>query len=200
MEEVHMSYRNDHDAALNRVAALESELARLRGERSEVKETKRIEPEERGDEQKLMGVLVAGAAAILGAVGLVWRVTSAESTAAADDEDMSADNTALTAPVVRMEPVRPMVDDETCANEIEARAVSDARAADPRGASPIKAVELMRAPIVCGGTAGVLSVEEANVSSLITVYYENDPVTADRYESAEQLWREYHRARAHARR
>ena len=184
-----MSSRNDHDAALNRVAALESELARLRGDRSEVKGAKRIEPERDG-EQKLIGVLVAGAMAILGAVALVWRVTSVEN-AAADEEEMS--------PVVQLEPVRPMVDDETCANEIEARAVSDAQAADPRGASPAKVEELMRAPIVCGGTAGVRSAEEGNVSSLITVYYENDPVTADGYQSAEQLWREYHRARAHAR-
>jgi ferric-dicitrate binding protein FerR (iron transport regulator) len=67
-EEVQMSYRNDHDAALNRVAALERELATLKGEPKGTKENEEDEDElrvsEHGGEHKLMGVLVGGAAAI----------------------------------------------------------------------------------------------------------------------------------------
>ena len=44
--------------------------------------------------------------------------------------------------------------------------------------------------------AGPASPAEQNVVSLITVYYESDPVALDGYATAEQLWREYHRAHA----
>ncbi|MFN0246622.1 MAG: hypothetical protein ACKV2T_06920 [Kofleriaceae bacterium] len=71
----------------------------------------------------------------------------------------------------------------------------DAAFADPRGASPRPAAELMRGGLPCGSSDGPASAEVLNVSSLITAYYENDPVALDGYQSAEQLWREYHRAR-----
>lgn len=63
------------------------------------------------------------------------------------------------------------------------------------------AATLMRGPVPCGHRPVVMvSAEEENVASLITVYYENDPVTVDGYQAAERLWFEYHRARAPLRR
>jgi hypothetical protein len=193
-EEVQMSYRNDHDAALNRVAALERELAMLKSEPQGTKKNEEDEDElrvsEHGGEHKLMGVLVGGAAAILCIVGLMWRVTSQmEAAPVVDEEDVPAK-------VVAPLPAPSLVDNDACAMQIERWAVRDAAFADPRGVSPRPAAELMRGVAPCSAGDGDASAEVLNVSSLITVYYENDPVALDGYQSAEQLWREYHRARA----
>lgn len=187
-EEVQMSYRNDHDAALDRIAALEGELARLRGEEPEVEtkpERQWLAPERSGDDA-LFRILAGGAGAILVVVALLVRA-SGYGEAAVDVEPPTTSEVALVAPV--------LTDDEACMTEVRAWAVRDARAADPRAPSRTSPAELMRGPVPCG-RAHIVSTTEENVSSLITVYYESDPVALDGYTSAEQLWFEYHRARA----
>ncbi len=178
-----MSYRNDHDAALNRVAALEGELARLRGEKG--KPEKQRVPESSG-RYRLVGAMLGAFALIC--IGMVWRVTSAGAREVVDVD--VEDPYDVVAPIVPM-------DEATCMAEIDARAVTDAAAADPRNTVRTPIASLFRSPIACRlSSSGRLKGELDNVTSLITVYYENDPVTADGYASAEQLWREYHRARA----
>ena len=176
-----MSYRNDHDAALHRVAALEGELARLKAQR----DVRARDEEEPGGESKLMTILVSGALVMLAVAFLVWRATRTyeKPPAATHDDDitMSTKDAGECA-----------VANDACAGAIEARAIRDARAADPRGEAPVPVSTLLTAPAVCGGGAAIPS----NESSLITVYYESDPVALDGYATAEQLWREYHRARA----
>ena len=174
-----MSYRNDHDAALHRVAALEGELARLKAQRG----VRARDEEEPGGESKLMTILVSGALVMLAVAFLVWRATRSyeKPPAATYDMTMSTKDAGSCAA------------NEACAHAIDARAVRDARAADPRGEAPVPVSTLMTAPPVCGGGAAAIP---SNESSLITVYYESDPVALDGYATAEQLWREYHRARA----
>jgi hypothetical protein len=171
-KEVLMTYRNDHDAALHRVAALESELAKLQSERVRVKEKP---PAPSRDKRKLI-VMLVGAIAFLCAAGVVLQTTDMEQTKIVVDPDRAA---------------APM-DDITCAHQIQEWAARDARAADPRGAEPVPVIALMKGPVACGAASESIP---SNESSLISVYYENDPVTLDGYATAEQLWREYHRAR-----
>ncbi|MFN0246620.1 MAG: hypothetical protein ACKV2T_06910 [Kofleriaceae bacterium] len=87
-----MSYRNDHDAALHRVAVLERELATLRGETKQKREDGEddgdVRAREYGGEDQLMRVLVGSAAAILCVVGLAWRVTSQETAPEVDEHDV----------------------------------------------------------------------------------------------------------------
>lgn len=180
-----MSYRNDHDAALSRVDALERELAQLRGERKAEEKRKRIAPEKG---HRVLGVVAVGAGVIACAVGVLWSMTAREYPARIVEEPE------MQAPEAEVAPEPIVMSREACERSIEEWAVRDARATDPRVAGHESAEVILRRAVVC---AGVLpSVEQENVTSLITVYYESDPVALDGYATAEQLWREYHRARA----
>jgi hypothetical protein len=167
-KEAHMSYRNDHDAALSRVDALEHELAQLRRERS----GERSKPR-RG--RKVFGVIAVG---VVCAAAMAWTRGD------------------KTVPAAEVPAVKIAMTSDPCAGPIEERAARDAKAADPRTVGHRSAIEVMRGAAICGPREAVPSAAEENVSSLITVYYDGDPVALDGYATAEQLWREFHRARA----
>ena len=182
-----MSYRNDHDAALHRVAALEHEIAELR----------RVGPvaERRAPDRRpmLLGIVALAMGGLLGVPAAIWMMAlrSDEPAAASVAEDL-AESTEVGAVE---EPSA--VPSEGCLRQIEARARLDAAAADPRSESPQSFRTLLQRRSTCSlVVAGPASPAEQNVVSLITVYYESDPVALDGYATAEQLWREYHRAHA----
>jgi hypothetical protein len=183
-----MSYRNDHDAALNRVAALESELARMRAEREGKPEVPAKQVARGG------GVGAAAAFAVLAVSGVAaWAWVKAEPAPEVQPAPVEVrEPMAVQAPVFEGSA-------DACMDAIDERAAHDAMATDPRGEAKAVAV-VMRGSAVCHlpSTAGWASpeAEVINVTSLITVYYESNPYAMDNYASAQQLWREYHRARA----
>lgn len=180
-----MSYRNDHDAALHRVAALEHEIAELR---RVAPVEKRRAPDRR---PMLLGIVTLAMGGLLGIPAAIWMmaIRSGEPVAEmdhVDDVDTAEEPVAASA-----------LPSEGCLRQIDARARMDAAAADPRGESPQSFRTLLQRRSTCNlVVAGPASAAEQNVVSLITVYYESDPVALDGYATAEQLWREYHRAHA----
>lgn len=178
--EVPMSYRNDHDAALLRITALEGELAQLKKQPPALaKPPQRAWP--------------AIAASLLGVGAVVAAFAAMRAT---HNTEVEAAPT-LAAPLEL----------RTCAAGIR-RVSLDAGSTDPRGGAASVA-PLAATGAACRPELARVAVDDpklerwrvaedrlANVISLITVYYGNDPYALDHYASAPQLWREYEHARA----
>jgi hypothetical protein len=207
-----MSYRNDHDAALARVDALETELEQMAGEYERTRaalaaKDTAVAPRPR-KAGAITAVFLAAVASVGAGLGMAMLRTPSEpevpvAVAAADPDDSSA----LTS------------DLEMCLAGVEASMHTstrfDAETTDPRGSlgrspQPIIAIgagcrpELDRVAAdtkLDAPTRALLGRwiaredELAGAISRITVYYGNDPYALDGYATAGQLWRELDRAR-----
>jgi hypothetical protein len=188
-----MSYRNDHDAALHRVDALEGELARLR----KLHDKTETPPPKKAPTRT--GLFVASL--LIGACTVAVAARSFR----AGFADAS---------VYEPEPVQAASGHpaglRACADAIRSPAARfDAITTDPRRgtAEPVSAIvptgatcrDTMRG---WAGTTnrdliervGVWAASEdqlAGAISRILVYYESDPYLLDNYATAAQLWREY---------
>ncbi len=190
-----MTYRNDHEAALLRVDALEQEVARLQKTAPVEKPATKSRPHASLFRVALAVVLVgAGVAAIVGR----------------DRPTVAAAPAPVAAPVAaRVEPsLSPKVavglrDCIAAIAPVEGKI--DETTTDPHGtAEPtawiLKTGASCRAELAKSTDAAVRRWAEAEDKladpiSLITVYYSSDPYALDHYDTAAQLWREYHRAR-----
>ena len=200
-----MSYRNDHEASLLRVDALEAELEvlRLAYERQCAKDDADKPPQKRRSRAAWIvagGVLALTAGTAVGAVTL-FRATSS-------DEPRTTERAIVEARLVG--------DDRTMLRECRDAItpltyLRTAESTDPRG------LHRSVAPIVATGApcrnlladADHLAIEptlrtlvgkwshaEDELVGDITrtlIYYESDPYGADNYLSAPQLWKEYDR-------
>lgn len=189
------TYRNDHEAALARVEALEHELAEARRQRR--KPGGAPAPVSRKPWPLFAAGLIAGSIGI--AAGVALAVAG------------SSEPAALGAPAP------PHVDRSelaSCANTIEAAPPIGAELSDPHEAVPLPVTALARTIAPCRAELHTLievapvSAEErealwrwalhedelAGAISRIEVYYRSDPYQLDNYSTAEQLWREYSRA------
>ncbi len=180
-----MSYRNDHEAALLRVDALELEVARLQKGAPEKAATK---PRSHASLFRvgLAVVLVgAGIAAFIGRD----RPTVAAAPAPATERVVPKE-VGFRDCIAAIAPVDHEIDEIT---------------ADPHGAAePIAWIartgascraELTKSTDPAVRRWAAAEDKLADPISLITVYYGGNPYTLDHYRSAPQLWREYHRAR-----
>lgn len=190
-----MSYRNDHDAAISRVNALESEVARLRKIASEPP----IPPPPR--RSGLWAALVLSTGGVIAAltVGLMFRgaVQAAPAKPAVAVAEGASQSIAQC--VAAIEPVRVTLD------EI---------ATDPRGANAkiswlAKTGASCREAISSVATNHKLDASTRDLASrwgaaedelgsrisMIDVYYGSDPYRLDGYATAKQLWHEYNRTR-----
>ena len=193
-----MSYRNDHEAALLRVDALEQEVARLR---SAPTSTTPAAATKRSPVASWFRIgLVLG----LAGAGVVAMIARDRPTAAASS-----------LAIERVELPPSLAGVRTCIAAIKPldRAI-DATTTDPHGAAnstawiaatgaPCRTLlasldELDEPDPVLRDKLGRWATAEDKLVdpiSLITVYYASDPYALDNYASAPQLWREYHRAR-----
>lgn len=191
-----MSYRNDHEAALLRVDALEQEVARLR---SAPTSTTPAAATKRSPVASWFRIgLVLG----LAGAGVVAMIARDRPTAAA--ASIAIEN--------RVELPQSLAGVRDCIAAIEPldRAI-DATTTDPHGAAnstswiaatgaPCRTLLASLDepdPVLRDKLGRWATAEDKLVDpiSLITVYYASDPYALDNYASAPQLWREYHRAR-----
>lgn len=188
-----MTYRNDHEAALLRVDALEQEVARLRSAPAPAA------PKPATKRKTHASLLRVGLAVVLAGAGLVAVVSRDRPVVQA------APPPAMVAPAA----VDPLTD---CIAKIAPldRAMNETTT-DPHGdASSIAVIAKTGAP--CRGELAAITVEDPALSaalqkwakaedrladpiSMIAVYYGSNPYTLDNYATAPQLWREYNRAR-----
>lgn len=199
-----MSYRNDHEAALHRVQALEDEVARLRTAATASTPTPATKPRRRSSRHYLAR---AGLATVLVGASVMAIVSRDRPTAVAAPSAPTAPIRAAAIP----ESLAPLRD---CVAQIAPLTTTlDATTTDPRGAGGA-IDEIARTGASCrrelAAYAGVeldpavrdqlrrwSTAEDtlANEISMLAVYYGDDPYGLDNYASAPQLWREYHRAR-----
>ena len=192
-----MTYRNDHEAALARVDALEQELAQLR-------KTEPVRPKpSRGG---MPGLAIAGGILAL-AAGVAGGVAIAIGSEPAAVKQPASE--------VRGEPGVGASGDRgtltSCANAIQPKPALDAESTNPRGPHRLSVDAIGRTAAPCreqlhafvGGSAderdalwqwAVSEDELAGTISRIEVYYANDPYKLDDYSTARQLWLEYDRA------
>jgi len=207
-----MSYRNDHDAALARVDALETELEQMavayEKTRAALAETQPVRP---ARTYGGFAAAIIGLTTVAAGVGLAFTRTRgadvAEAPVAVAVAPSPYDSSALTADLV------------TCLAGVEASMHSstrfDADTTDPRGAlarspQPIIAIGAGCRPALDKAVADTsLDAETrallgrwvaredelAGAIGRITVYYGSDPYVLDGYATAGQLWRELDRAR-----
>jgi hypothetical protein len=184
IEEALMSYRNDHDAALARIADLESELGRVRAT---------TPPPAPPRTRRRSPILIAGAAALIGAAGawVAMRTHAAAPPLALESR---------TAPPVRA-PELPTL--RACRQAIVPITGFDARTTDPHAVNPRAIAAIEASAARCRGELGQLAgsndalrgwlaAEDAIAGDIsrIAVYYGNDPYRLDNYATAGQLWRE----------
>lgn len=188
-----MSYRNDHEAALARIDALEQEVATLRAI-----PTTPVAPRRRS---RGWLVLAASTAAIVG--GVIGGVAVG----------LAADTTPHPRHPLASSPVdRTFI--KWCADAIQPAPQLDEERTDPRAERPVAVEPIGRTGAPCRAelrellATPALSPDErdalwkwvvqedelAGAISRIEVYYGNDPYTLDHYASARQLWVEYDRA------
>jgi hypothetical protein len=207
----HMSYRNDHDAALARVDALEAELEQMAGDyeqaRAALAERTRPVPRRRTRNGPVVALLLA-ATSISAGVALVLTASPSEPEAPVAARARAAAD---------IPPAS--VDLVTCLDGIEAsmrvETVFDAETTDPRGAlarspQPITGfVASCRPELARAASDGSLDArtralfsdwqaredELTGAISRIVVYYGSDPYQLNGYATAGQLWREFDRAR-----
>jgi hypothetical protein len=185
-----MSYRNDHDAALARVDALEAELARVRQAQAVVKPAV---PRAHRYRRRL-GLASAISITAGTAVAIAMAATSpapTESRVATLDTRVS--RTTLDACIADIHPAPTVANDR----------LTPAQAAT---------VQFTGAP--CRSDLGDMIAEGlwsprehdtlviwrdaedklANTIAMVSTYYQSSPATLDGYASSPQLWREYQRA------
>lgn len=192
-----MSYRNDHEAALMRVDALEAELARVRASPPRPAPLKKRR-------SALRSVVSTAAIILMLLLGKVAWVSLSSPVEAA---------------VEPLRPVEPLPKEarwlRACIADIApVTDTADERTTDPLGVgAPVSWV-----PLTGAGCRGELTAAAQSMTmpeelrsviqrwstaedslagriSLVVVYYGNDPYALDNYASAGQLWREYHAAR-----
>lgn len=198
-----MSYRNDHDAALARVEALEVDNARLAQENATLRAPAQVLPRAlwlSPRKKALLGVVVIGAMG-----GIAAGVFAGTGRADRDEPSIESMNGKFST----------LVHDRlaNCALDLADNPHLDAERADPRAANPV-AVSAIAKTTGCRGELSVmlsdgiistterdalarwLSAEEEldGTVSMILVYYGSDPYALDGYTSARQLWIEYDRA------
>ncbi len=203
-----MSYRNDHDAALLRVDALEAELETLRlaYERQREKDDADKPPPKRKSRTAWIvagGVLSLTAGTAIGAVALFHATSRTEQSAEAAISIETGG--------------RPAIDDRSQLRDCRAAITPltmrrTAETADPHGTHlPVAPIADSAAP--CRSllaAADHLDIDPAlrelvakwsraedeltGCISRTLVYYASDPYAADGYRSAPQLWKEYDRA------
>src|SRR5260221_12203953 len=172
IEEVRMSYRNDHDAALARIDDLEAELERLNTP----------EPPKPPRAPKLP--------AILALLSIVVASTAGAVVALEHDARVRAEPVA-TAPIAP--------DPMACRQAISRVYGFDARSTDPHAATPRDVSQIVASGAPCReqlpeGRWRAAEDELAGAISRIVVYYRNDPYALDNYVTAPQLWKEYNAA------
>jgi hypothetical protein len=177
-----MSYRNDHDAALARIDALEAELAKLR--------TPEPPPVPRSRWPRVLGVLVPlSLMAVSGVFGYASRPHKAAPPAAETREP----------------------DLRACKSAIAHVSGFDAATADPHATAPRDVHAIEPTGAACRSELASLAQdlrltqqqrdalrrwsatedELAGDISRIVVYYDSDPYKLDGYTTAGQLWKEY---------
>ena len=189
-----MSYRNDHDAALARVDALESEIARIKGEQLPAPSAEHIPAR---PPWALLAAL--GASSI---VGLGFGIAAGAHADAVQSPQARQ--------VGRIE--RALL--ERCADHIQPSPHFTAELADPRAAKPVNVDAIVHTGAACRddlrtfiATSMISNAEHAQLStwlatedelsnsiSMIVTYYGSDPYRLDGYSTARQLWLEYDRA------
>jgi hypothetical protein len=197
-----MSYRNDHDAAVARVDALQHEVARLAAENDKLRAPGPVAAPARKPRLGLGLVTILGGGAVAAITGLMLGLAATASGApheAPAPQPLIAGNERAAVPDGPMS----LAD---CANAIAPRPV-----ADPR--KPLDVAALERTSASCrtalrelarGDVPGDDSVTRwsnaedrlANRISLLVVYYSSDPAALDSYTAAPRLWTEYDEARS----
>ena len=183
-----MSYRNDHDAALARVDALETEVERLRKQPVALPAVVRTGIAKRTAVGVAVAALLAGGIATATFYGEV-SAEPAERVASLDARVNRVNLDACIADIARM----PDVPDSGVLTPTLVHAVDHSAAAcdvrEVRNAG-------IWAPSEHAALDAWISAEDnlSNAISMIDVYYAG-AATLDNYASARQLWREYERAR-----
>ncbi len=204
-----MTYRNDHEAALQRVAALETELARLR--RNAPPEP-RIEPP-RPTFSHRFGWAMAGLGMVITAVGIsLYTVRMIDGF---EDEEAfqspAPPEPPMEAPSLASAPAPPeLASLHACRAGIvplDPRLGVDTT--DPHGEHPlsVRTIEHVAAPCDPAATADLgpdvqhrieawadTEARLSNAISLIETYYDANPYALDNYATAPQLWRELRHA------
>lgn len=185
-----MSYRNDHEAALLRVDALEQEVARLR-----TAAPPKPAPKKRSRASLYrfgLGMVLTGACV----VGIMSRDRTPAAASPPPVELPVAAPGALAACIAAIAPL----DREIDATTTDPHGSANSTAWIAKTAAPcrkeINSIEID--PAVRGKLARWAATEDKldNSISLIAIYYGNNPYELDNYASAPQLWREYHRTHA----
>ena len=189
-----MTYRNDHEAALARVDALEGELTKLRKHVAQPHVGALPPPSK--PFVLVTSCIVALAAGIAGGVALGVA------------DDAGAPHEARAGSTTHREVLA------ACAAAIERAPPLDATRTDPRRAKSATIEPIARTAAPCRDTLHLvlerdaLSAEErdalwkwaasedelSGAISRIQVYYRSDPYKLDAYATARQLWHEYDRA------
>lgn len=187
-----MTYRNDHEAALLRVDALEQEVARLRSAPAPVA------PKPATKRKGVASLLRVGLAVVFVSAGLVAVIARDRPVvqAAPPPGMVPASVDPLTECIAKIAPLDRAMNETTT---------------DPHGdASSIAVIAKTGAP--CRRELATITVDDPALSaalqkwakaedqladpiSMIAVYYGANPYTLDNYATAPQLWREYNRAR-----
>ena len=191
-----MSYRNDHDAAVARVDALQHEVQRLADENSQLRDASSKRPATVRHSGTAGWVVGAGIVALI-AGGFLGIAAGSASNEAAPEQPTPRE----------LESRRAL---ETCLGAIQPRPAVE----NPRTSVDVAAVELTAAPCHLDlrdfarraalspserETLDELADAEAELGnriSMMAVYYTSDPLTLDSYATASQLWNEYDRALA----
>lgn len=201
-----MSYRNDHDAALLRVDALEADNARLAAENAKLRagETVELPKPKRSTKRGLMAATFVGVAFAM-AAGVI----------AIAEPDASRRLPAPTPPVADDKPAALFTKadiDECTLDLVRTPAYHDAVSTDPHGAARSVGPALQASGCLAE-IRGVLdyatiSPEERTkleiwadaqtrldaTVAMVAEYYKGDPYKLDGYSTAPQLWTEYNRA------
>lgn len=178
-----MSYRNDHDAALARVDALEAELHHMA---LEYEKLRTATPAPAAPRRRVWAAIAITAGAL-------------SAFAIPIGAHLAASN-APPAPSIAPTPAAPF-DLGACVRAIHMPPQLDATRTDPHGAAqPVEPIVASIAPCRMQLAPGAWRDAEdqlAGAVSRIVVYYEHDPYALDGYRTARQLWREYDDALAH---
>jgi hypothetical protein len=191
IEEVRMSYRNDHDAALARIAALEDELEQVRKATPPVPTPA---PVRRRWGRVMLGI---GSAAFALATVTMVTVAVVPRHKRAEVPSMSAPAPAMQVDVATL---------RACRNAITHVSGLDARTTDPHAETPRSVGELDAVGARCRAELAAAAAGDARYGvwlnaedelagdiSRIQVYYASDPYRLDGYSTAAQLWHEYER-------
>jgi hypothetical protein len=185
-----MSYRNDHEAALLRVDALEQELSSMMVARLQTTAPTEKPATKSGPRASLFRIALAVVLVGAGIAAIIGRDRPTVAAAPAPVEQGMPKVGGFRECIAAIAPVDDKIDETTT---------------DPHGAAEPTAwiaktgascrAELARSTDPAVRRWAAAEDKLADPISLISVYYGGDPYTLDHYGTAAQLWREYHRAR-----